>query len=158
MPFEHALDRGGAYGGNYFYACTSDNVNSWTEETFQLPANGAPQSMRRRFLLYMSFHAVNVPATLQVAPAENIGTYFFIKRGARVITPKMMAILYHVGVATASGDLETLPTASWTNPLNFALLGGDVITVAIPGDADATPNQDWQLDILMGPEQSRFKR
>lgn len=153
MAFEIITTLGQSAPPNLLFTCTSDDVDGWKAETLTLPLSGS-HVLNRRELLLMSLRAVNAAATVQIIETERCSSFFFVSRGGQVVTPHIAAPIYLMG-QSPGGDSETLPMCQWVKPLPFSLRAGDVITVLVPGDADGTPTQDWQLDVLFGRELSR---
>ncbi len=129
---------------------TSPNVDSWQEETLLLPSMGE-FGFTRRMVHTILMRAINRPTSIQVFNNQNIGTYLFLTRDGQQKSSIISTRLFWVGVP-GGGDDEELPMALWHNPFPFPVRGGDGMTINTPGDADATPIQDFELYIELGPE------
>lgn len=152
MAFEFNTALGQASPPNLLYVAESANVDSWALETVQMPKDG-PLQMNRRRVIYLALRAINTPATAQFASADNIATFFFFSRAGKQVTPHLYTRLYQTG--GTNGNANTLPAAWWQSPLIPPVHGDDILNIAVPGDSNATPVQDWQLSLLMGPELKR---
>ncbi len=152
MSFEIDENLGQSSPPNFLFIATSSNVNSWLEETMTIPQTTNLGINRRRILL-MSVRATTVASTPQILPVDRAASYFFFTRNGKVVTPHVMAPLYLMAFPT--GNTEALPIAQWINPPIPPIRGGDILTILVPGDADATPAQDWELNMYLGPELKR---
>ncbi len=153
MAWEESTLLGQAAPPGLLIVATASDVDSWTELGFDIPTKD-PQSFVRRRLLHMTMRAVSSAATSQILATQFITTHTFIVRKGQTVTPHIQSSFFgHYGVA--SSDSEGLPICQWVSPFNFPLRGGDCITVNIPGDANASPTQDWRLEMLFGAELKR---
>ncbi len=138
---------------NLIIAGTSDNLNSWSLETLLLPFDGN-SGINRRNLLMMCFFATTAPSSLQFLREWNISTFFTVSRGGQLVSARIHTQIF-VTSAGSSSDSASNPNAQWINPLPFPLRGGDIISTMVPGDANATPVQDWEINCMFGPELKR---
>lgn len=135
---------------------TSANVNSWRRETFTVPNTGK-NGFQRRNLERLVLLATNGPATSQLIKTDFSATFAFLTRRGQNVTLHVPARIYFTS-NTDGNDVESSPIAWWDHPFPLPVRGGDDLTVFVPGDANATPTQDWELHMLFGNETSRFRR
>lgn len=127
----------------------SPNVESWQLETLLFPSMGE-FAFTRRMIRSITLMAVNSYATLQAGNNQRIGTYLFLTRDGQQKSTVLPAAFIWTGITTS--DEEERPMAYWHEPFAYPARGGDGMTIHVPGDADATPVQDWELYIELGEE------
>ncbi len=129
---------------------TSPNVQSWQKEVLLLPTIGE-FAFTRRMIHSITLISTARPATVQVFNNQRIGSYIFLTSSGQQKSTIVPTAFLWFGLAP-DGDDEELVMAFWHNPFPFPARGGDGMTILVPGDADATPTQDWELYIELGAE------
>lgn len=153
MPFEITEGLGASSPPNLLIIATEDNIDGWVEDVMNaLPTTGN-LAMNRRHLIELTLFATNSPSTAQLGEDSRASTYFFITRRGQRVTQRVMAPIHMHG--GGGSNTANRPMAHWLNPLPFPLRGGDVLNILIPGDANATPTQDWEINALFGRELKR---
>ncbi len=133
------------------FSATSANVDSWSEEILTLPS-GDELGFRRRRIISIDCRATASAATSQLSGTIfDYATYCFLSRLGKAVTPHVMTRIYRTAKGPGT-DLEIAPIFQWLNPFLSPARGGDSLTVLIPGDANATPTQDWEINVMMGKE------
>lgn len=156
MAFEIDVQLGVSAPPNLLLIGTSSNTNSWADIEMVMPVAGNNVlAVNRRQLLHVTLRAISAPTTAQFGSTENISSYLLITRKGQNVTPHIFTQVFQTGLAGGGLDAQDLPVAQWINPLAFPLRGGDEVHVLVPGDANATPIQDWQLQVLLGAELKR---
>ncbi len=125
------------------------NVNSWSGESFDLPTTGEG-ALHKRYLLELILESFTDSSTSQFSVDARIMTTVILNRTGNNLSPPIPTEIFKTGVL--AGDSDGNYTCIWRNPFPYPLLGGDRLTVKVPGDANATPLADWNLHALFGPE------
>lgn len=126
------------------------NVDGWDEDFVTLPTTGSKAFTRRR-IEQMILRGTTSPATAQIPDSLRAASYTFVTRGGQDVSPHVPTRVF---VTSLGGNSNTanIPIMWWHNPFPDPVRGGDALTVLIPGDANASPVQDWELSILCGKE------
>lgn len=135
---------------NLIIVGVASNVDSWDEQTMSIPISGE-KAFTQRMLILMVLRAINAPTAVQIPDTTRASTWCILERSGQQASIHTPTRIYGLG-ATGQSDAESAPMAWWNNPFHVPVRGGDNITVFVPGDADATPIQDWELECLFGPE------
>jgi len=130
------------------YTFGATNPDSWVDLTATFPADET--AFRQRFILQAVLRALNDPTTAQVVGSDRACGLLHIQRDGANMSPRIPALVYFTGGSAA--DTELRPIMYWSLPFPFPVRPADVLNTHFPGDADATPAQDWTFEILLGPE------
>lgn len=156
MAFEVQATSAESQPPNLIIVGVASNVDSWDNQTLVIP-NSGEKGFTRRALQLMVLRATNGAATAQLSSDANVATHAVLSRGGKSVSIHIPSRLYISGIVQ-QGDTEGSPLCWWNNPFVDAVRGGDSITIFVPGDADATPIQDWELELQFGRELRKGQR
>jgi len=122
---------------------TQSDINGWLLVTAQIPSN---PFFAEAILGRVSMHATSVAATLQYGVDNRLCSYTIIDRGNNFVTPRVYAPLYTSSLG-GNVDTELIPVCFWDFPFKVPVRPLDKIGFLVPGDADATPTQDWAFEL-----------
>lgn len=150
MGFETDDTLGRSQPPNLILGFTSPNVDGWQLEQLLLPTMGE-NAFTRRMCKSIFLISSNSPTTEQFSSEKRVASHVSVfTEGNQRKSMRVLAVFYRVGLV--GNNFENVPCCQWINPFDFPLRGGDRMEVLVPGDADATPVQDWELTIELGPE------
>lgn len=121
---------------------TFDNVNSWAELDCVVPATDFERGLP---LWRLVLRAKGAASTAQFATGDNMATYAVQVRAGENISSHVVEAIRRGGVI--GGDFETTSMVMWTNPFRELIRAGDTIRILCPGDANASPIQDWEVTL-----------